>query len=125
ECNLAAWLALARKGIKLSGPGLASSDTLTIRIVLASEYDSLAIESAAPPPIDSSVVSQRMLVAMAEKLVKEQPQLARPEVVKRSTDIGELEDRIRRRVREILADGEETPIQEHPDSMAATVQEME
>ena len=125
EGDLVSMRALARDENTLSGPGLASSDTRTIRIVRASEYDSLAIEAAAPPPIDSSVVSQRMLVAMAEKLVKEQPQLARPEVVKRSTDIGELEDRIRRRVREILADGEETPIQEHPDSMAATVQEME
>jgi len=77
------------------------------------------------PPLDSSAVSQRMLVAMAEKLVREQPKLTRPELVKRSTDIGEQEDRIRRRVREILTDGEETPVEEKPDSLGATVQEME
>jgi hypothetical protein len=62
---------------------------------------------------------------MAEQLVREQPKLPRPELVKRSTNIGELEDRIRRRVREILTDGEETPVQEQPDSLGATVEEME
>lgn len=125
EGDIVSMRAIAQDNNNLSGPGVATSDTRTIRIVRASEYDSLAIEAAAPPPLDSSVVSQRMLVLMAEKLVKDQPRLARAELVKRSTDIGELEDRIRRRVREILADGEETPIQEHPDSMAATVEQME
>jgi hypothetical protein len=66
-----------------------------------------------------------MLIAMAEQLAREQPKLARTELVKRSTDIGELEDRIRRRVREILTDGEETPVQDKPDSLGATVEEME
>ena len=125
EGDIVSMRAIAQDDNTLSGPGIATSDTRTIRIVRASEYDSLAIEAAAPPPLDSSVVSQRMLVAMAEQLVKDQPRIARPELVKRSTDIGELEDRVRRRVREILADGEETQIQEHPDSMAASVQEQE
>ncbi|HEV7387355.1 MAG TPA: hypothetical protein VGN73_01965 [Gemmatimonadaceae bacterium] len=125
EGDVVSMRAVATDANSLTGPGVATSDTRTIRIVRASEYDSLAIEAAAPPPLDSSAVSQRMLVAMAEKLVREQPQLARPELVKRSTEIAELEDRVRRRVREILTDGEETPVQEQPDSMGATVQEME
>jgi hypothetical protein len=125
EGDVVSMRAIAIDGNTLSGPGVATSDTRTIRIVRASEYDSLAVEAAAPPPLDSSATSQRMLVAMAEQLVREQPRLARPELVKRSTDIGELEDRIRRRVREILTDGEETPVQEKPDSLGATVEEME
>ena len=125
EGDVVSMRAVVSDGNTLTGPGVASSDTRTIRIVRASEYDSLSIEAAAPPPLDSSAVSQRMLVAMAEKLVREQPKLTRPELVKRSTDIGEQEDRIRRRVREILTDGEETPIEEKPDSLGATVQEME
>lgn len=125
EGDIVSMRAEANDGNTLSGPGVATSDTRTIRIVRASEYDSLAIEAAAPPPLDSSATSQRMLVAMAEQLVREQPKLARPDLVKRSTNIGELEDRIRRRVREILTDGEESPIQEQPDSLGATVEEME
>ena len=110
----------------LSGPGISTSDTRTIRIVRASEYDSLSIEAAAPPPLDSSAMSQRMLIVMTEQLVREQPKLARPDLVSRSTNIGDLEDRIRRRVREILNDGEEAPTQEQlPDSAAPTVEEME
>jgi hypothetical protein len=125
EGDVVSMRAIAQDGNTLSGPGVATSDTRTIRIVRASEYDSLAIEAAAPPPLDSSAVSQRMLIIMAEQLVKAKPKLARPELVKRSTDIAELEDRIRRRVREILNDGEETPVQETPDSAAPTVEEME
>lgn len=125
EGDVVSMRAVATDGNTLSGPGVASSDTRTIRIVRASEYDSLSIEAASPPPLDSSAMSQRMLVTMAEQLVRDQPKLARPDLVKRSTNIGELEDRIRRRVREILTDGEETPVEEQPDSMGATVQEME
>ena len=125
EGDIVSMRAIAQDNNNLNGPGVASSDTAHHQIVRASEYDSLAIESAASPPLDSSVVSQRMLLLMAEKLVKEQPLLPRTDLVKRSTDIGELEDRIRRRVREILADGEEAQIQEQPDSMAATVEQME
>ncbi|MFL5508850.1 MAG: hypothetical protein ACJ79J_04575 [Gemmatimonadaceae bacterium] len=125
EGDVVSMRAVASDGNTLTGPGVATSDTRTVRIVRASEYDSLAVEAAAPPPLDSSATSQRMLVAMAEQLVREQPKLARPELVKRSTNIGELEDRIRRRVREILTDGEETPVQEQPDSLGATVEEME
>jgi hypothetical protein len=125
EGDVVSMRAVANDGNTLTGPGVATSDTRTIRVVRASEYDSLAVEAAAPPPLDSSATSQRMLVAMAEQLVREQPKLARPDIVKRSTNIGELEDRIRRRVREILTDGEETPVQEQPDSLGATVQEME
>jgi hypothetical protein len=125
EGDVVSMRAIASDGNTLSGPGVATSDTRTIRIVRASEYDSLAIEAAAPPPLDSSAASQRMLIAMTEQLVREQPKLARTDLVKRSTDIGELEDRIRRRVREILTDGEETPVQEKPDSLGASVEEME
>src|SRR5439155_18070897 len=102
EGDFVSMRAVAQDGNTLSGPGIASSDTRTIRIVRASEYDSLAIDAAAPQPIDSSAMSQRMLIVMTEQLIRELPKLAREELVKRSTDIGDLEERIRRRVHEIL-----------------------
>lgn len=90
----------------LSGPGLATSDTRTYRIARADEYDSVAVDPAGPLPIDSSAMSQRLLIQMTEKLVREQKDLSRQELVKRSTEIGDLEDRIRKRVHEILFEQE-------------------
>ncbi|MEA2763551.1 MAG: hypothetical protein QOD47_2835, partial [Gemmatimonadaceae bacterium] len=46
-------------------------------------------------------------------------------LVKRSTEIGNLEDDIRKRVRDILSDGEESPVQQQAGDQAATVEEME
>ncbi len=90
----------------LTGPGLATSDTRTYRIARADEYDSVAVDPAGPLPIDSSAMSQRMLILMTEKLVREQKGLTRQQLVKRSTEIGDLEDRIRKRVHEILFEQE-------------------
>ena len=90
----------------LTGPGLATSDTRTYRIARADEYDSVAVDPAGPLPIDSSAMSQRMLIQMTEKLVREQKGLTRQQLVKRSTEIGDLEDRIRKRVHEILFEQE-------------------
>jgi hypothetical protein len=86
----------------LSGPGMGTSDTRTIRIARADEYDSLSVEAAAPPAVDSSAMSQRMLIMMTEALVKKEKALARAEWVKQSSDIGATEDRIRKRVYDIL-----------------------
>jgi hypothetical protein len=94
--------AIAQDGNTLSGPGLATSDTRTFRIARADEYDSVAVDAAAPLPVDTAAMSQRMLIAMTEKLVKEQKKIGRPELVKRSGQIGDLEDKIRKRVEEIL-----------------------
>ena len=90
----------------LSGPGLATSDTRTFRIARAGEYDSVALEAAGPLPVDSSAMSQRMLIMMTEQLVREQKSLTRQQLVKRSTEIGDLEDRVRKRVHEILYEQE-------------------
>lgn len=94
--------AIAQDGNTLSGPGTATSDTRTFRIARAEEYDSVAVDAAAPLPVDTAAVSQRMLIMMTEKLVKEKKNIARQELVRRSGEIGDLEDKIRKRVEEIL-----------------------
>ncbi len=86
----------------LSGPGIATSDTRTFRIARADEYDSVSVEAAAPASIDSSAMSQRMLIVMTEELVRREKTLSRAELVKQSTAIGDMEDRIRKRVDAIL-----------------------
>jgi hypothetical protein len=94
--------AIVRDANTLSGPSIGTSDTRTIRIARADEYDSVSIEAAAPPPVDSSAMSQRMLILMTEALVKKEKTLSREEWVKQSTNIGQMEDRIRKRVYDIL-----------------------
>jgi hypothetical protein len=125
EGDVVSMRAIAQDGNTLSGPGIATSDTRTIRVARASEYDSLSIDAAAPQPLDSSAVSQRMLIVMTEQLVREQPKLTRPELVKRSTEIGDLEERIRRRVHEILTENPEEVVEQQAGDSGATVQEME
>jgi hypothetical protein len=117
--------AIVQDGNTLSGPGIATSDTRTIRIARAGEYDSLSIEAAAPPPLDSSAVSQRMLIAMTEQLVREQPKISRQELVSRSTEIGDLEDRIRMRVQEILEGEAHAHEEEQPGDPPPTLEEEE
>ncbi|MBA3342795.1 MAG: hypothetical protein H0T48_13290 [Gemmatimonadaceae bacterium] len=112
----------------LSGPGIGTSDTRTFRIARDNEYDSVAVDAAAPPPVDSSAISQRMLIQMTEQLVKDQRNLARAELVRRSTEIGDLEDRIRKKVEAILyqkveeegenTEGEGEPPQPHIEAHA-------
>ena len=94
--------AVAQDANTLFGPGTATSDTRTFRIARADEYDSVAVDPGAPLPVDTAAVSQRMLIMMAEKLVKEKKTITRQELVKRSGEIGDLEDKIRKRVEEIL-----------------------
>ncbi len=94
--------AIVRDANTLSGPSIGTSDTRTIRIARADEYDSVSIEAAAPPPVDSSAMSQRMLILMTEALIKKEKTLSHQEWVKQATDIGSMEDRIRKRVYDIL-----------------------
>lgn len=94
--------AIAQDGNTLTGPGLATSDTRTFRIARADEYDSVAVDAAGPLPVDTAAMSQRVLIAMTEKLVKEMKRIPRADLVRRSGQIGDLEDKIRKRVEEIL-----------------------
>jgi hypothetical protein len=94
--------AIAQDVNTLTGPGLATSDTRTFRIARADEYDSVAVDPAAPLPVDTAAMSQRMLIIATEKLVKEQKKITRKELVRRSGEIGDLEDKIRKRVEAVL-----------------------
>lgn len=94
--------AIAQDGNTLSGPGISTSDTRTFRIARAEEYDSVAVDAAVPLPVDTAAMSQRMLIMMTEKLVKDEKKIPRKDLVRRSGEIGDLEDKIRKRVEEIL-----------------------
>jgi hypothetical protein len=117
--------AVAQDVNTLSGPGLATSDTRTFRIARADEYDSVAVDAAAPPPVDSSALSQRMLIMMTEKLVKDDKKISHGEKVRRSGEIGDMEDRVRKRVHEILFEGQDLFGQEKAGDPPPDIEQME
>lgn len=94
--------AVARDRNNVTGPGIGVSETRTLRVPRASEYDSIAIDGAPPPDVDSSQLSQRMLIILTEKLEARRAKLARADVVKESQAIGSDEARLRQHVGEIV-----------------------
>jgi hypothetical protein len=79
-----------------------ASETRSLRVARAGEYDSLAIEAAAPPAADKSIVSQRMLIMLTEALVAKRARLARTEVVRESRAIAVDQVKLRKAVSDIV-----------------------
>ena len=121
--------AVARDANNVSGPGVGSSETRTIRIARRDEYDSVAVEAAAPSDEEKSVISERMLIMLAEALEKARPKLKRDSVVSESRSIAADQKRLRRTVGEIVftrlggTSGEEHSDEDSP-ARAKTMQDM-
>lgn len=79
-----------------------SSETRAFRIARASEYDSVAVEPAPPPAVDSSLLSQRMLLLLTQKLDRRQRAMPRSEVVRESQRIARDQARLRRAVGDVV-----------------------
>jgi hypothetical protein len=94
--------AVARDGNAVSGAGIGYSETRMLRIARPDEYDSLSIEPLPPLPGDTGLLSQRMLIQLAEELEERRPALAREAVVDQSRRIGSDQARLRRQVGEII-----------------------
>jgi hypothetical protein len=91
-----------------------TSETRTLRIARAGEYDSVAVDAAPPIMGDTSQLGQRMLLQLTEALVKRQPTLARPTVLTEARKIAQDQARLRKRVGDLVfqrlgeSEGEET-----------------
>jgi hypothetical protein len=94
--------AVARDLNDATGPDTGASDTRTLRIARKDEYDSVAVEGAPPPEADKSVLSERMLILMAEDLQRRRPKLAREAVISESQKIGRDQTRLRKEVSRII-----------------------
>lgn len=81
-------------------PGV--SETRSFRIARASEYDSVAVEGAPPPPVDSSLMSQRMLLLLTERLQRQRPRLEQPALVRESRKLALDQARLRRAVSAVV-----------------------
>jgi hypothetical protein len=122
--------AVARDANDVSGPGIGVSETRTIRIARADEYDSVAVDAAGPADEEKSVISERMLIMLAEALQKRRPSLRRDTVVSESRRIAVDQKRLRRTVGDVVftrlggdPSGEEHTDDESP-TRAKTMEEM-
>jgi hypothetical protein len=79
-----------------------ASETRTIRIARAGEFDSVAVEAAAPPEADKAVLSQRMLINLAEALVRRRPRLDRATFGEEALGIGRDQARLRKQVGDLV-----------------------
>ncbi len=122
--------AVARDANNVSGPGVGTSETRALRIARTGEYDSLAVEAAAPTEEAKNVVSQRMLIMLAEALERRRPRLVRDSLVGESRSIAADQKRLRRTVGDVvfMRLGGNQSAEEHSDddasARAKTMQEL-
>ena len=74
------------------------SETRSLRIARADEYDSVAVDAAPPPVVDSSLLSQRMVLQLTERLEARRPRLERAVLVAEARRLAAEQARIRRAV---------------------------
>ncbi len=94
--------AVGRDGNTVSGPGLGSSETRAIRVARAGENDSVSVDAAPPPETEGQALSQRMLVTLAEALVRRKPSLARATLLDESRRLAGDQAKLRKRVGDII-----------------------
>ncbi|MBL0938162.1 MAG: hypothetical protein IBJ03_04660 [Gemmatimonadaceae bacterium] len=94
--------AVARDAHPLASREFGSSETRAFRIARAAEYDSVAVEPAPPPAVDSSLLSQRMLLMLTQKLDARQRRLTRAEVVRESLRLAKDQARLRLAVGDVV-----------------------
>ncbi len=94
--------AVARDANNVTGPGVGSSETRSIRVARVDEYDSVAVDAAPPPEAEGQVLSQRMLLDLTLALVKRQSSLARPVLVGEAQRIADDQRKLRKRVGDVV-----------------------
>ena len=95
--------AVARDRNDVTGPGIGTSETRTLRIARADEYDSVAVDPAPPPEAEKNALSQRMLLMLTQAL-EQQAARGSPAatLVGESRGIAVDQTRLRKRVGEIV-----------------------
>lgn len=94
--------AVARDANDVSGPGVGVSETRAIRIARRDEYDSVAVEAAAPSEAEKGAISQRMLIMMTEALQQKRPTITRGTLINESRAIAADQKKLRRTVGDVV-----------------------
>ena len=94
--------AVARDANTVTGPGVGSSDTRSLRVARADEYDSVSVDAAPPLEAAGQLLSERMLIDLTEALVKKQRALDRPTLVHESQRIADDQRKLRKRIGDVV-----------------------
>jgi hypothetical protein len=94
--------AIVRDRNNVTGPGIGTSDTRTLRIARTDEYDSVAVDPAPPPEAEKNALSQRMLLMMTQALEQKRSKISHSTLVSESRSIAVDQTRLRKRVGEIV-----------------------
>lgn len=86
----------------VTGPGKGESDTRTIRISDPARRDTVNVNPAVAAALDTSIISQRMLIMRADTLRAHKPRLAAEDFVARSLELGVRQGDLRNRVQSIV-----------------------
>lgn len=88
--------AVARDRNDVTGPGESVSRTRIIRVARPEEMDQITTDIGMPPELPKDpVMSQRMIILMTERLIRERPRLSRQELQSRSSEIAQHQSRLR------------------------------
>jgi hypothetical protein len=105
--------AVARDGNTITGPGVGTSDTRTFRVARADEYDSVAVESAAPSVADSSALSERVVIIGTTGLIAQmqrRPPLSRDSVAAASRRLAEQQDAVQNAITSVMSADDENEL---------------
>lgn len=94
--------AVARDRNDVTGPGIGASETRTIRIARADEYDSVAVDPMPPTEPEKNALSQRMILIMTEELRARQPRISSAELTRESRRLAQEQSKLRKRVGEVV-----------------------
>ena len=94
--------AVARDGNTATGPGIGSSETRSLRIARAGEYDSVSVDPAPPGDPAAEMLSQRMLITLTAALDRRRATLPRASLLAESGRIAADQGRLRRKVGDIV-----------------------
>ncbi|HEU4456751.1 MAG TPA: hypothetical protein VFR81_27025 [Longimicrobium sp.] len=88
--------AVARDRNNVTGPGESVSRTRIIRVARPEEMDQINTDVGVPPELPKDpVMSQRMIILMTERLIRERPRLSRQQLQARSSEIAQHQSRLR------------------------------
>jgi len=94
--------AVARDAHPAASREVGTSETRSFRVARVAEYDSIDVEPAAPPEVDKSLMSQRMLLLLTEKLETRRLRLARPALLNESSKLARDQVRLRLAVGDVV-----------------------
>jgi hypothetical protein len=96
--------AVAWDANSVSGPDTGASDTRTIRIADPRERDTLSLDLSGPARLDTTALSERMLILRAETLELRRPRLASDTFAALSLTLAGQQDDVRERIQSVVGE---------------------